>query len=101
MGNLSSSPGPRLLLPVIVYGVIFNLPIQLIDSSANQYLISHDLVDQLQIPAISLHHPLSSSEPCSVLSRELPYFILHRMVLTSLLPSSVNKEHFSLYLGFH
>lgn len=70
MGNLSRSPGPRLLLPAIVYGVIFNLPIQLlIHSNANQYLISQDLVDQLQIPAISLHHPQASSELCSVLSR--------------------------------
>lgn len=63
MGNSTSSPGNRLVLPTTLLIRDFTFPVaSLIDSGAEQNLISSELLEHLNIPVVALYHPVTVSD---------------------------------------
>lgn len=77
MGNSIFSSGNRLVLPKTLLIRDINLPVaSLVGSGAEQNLINSELVEQLNIPIVTLNHPGIVSE----LTRKTMTTITHRTV---------------------
>lgn len=72
MGVSSVSPGGRFMLPTAICVNNINLPVlALVDSGAEQNLISHHLVEQLLIPTVSLPRDIMMGQNITSVSQKV------------------------------